>query len=200
MLHVLEYDINYQFIGHSGFGIGSVNDTEWHGFGFSSYNNHTKYVKLQVGQECIRGEPDPLIEIRFDDVNYSIWSTAPNTPTITGETQGRVRTLYDYTITATDPDQDNVHYEIDWGDNTTQITGLHESGEEIVINHSWNVRGTYNIRVRAIDDLNIKSDWATLTVTMPCSYKIPFQSFWERLLDQFPNALPIFRYLIGFNQ
>jgi hypothetical protein len=199
MLRVLEYDINYQFIEQGGFGIGSVNNTEWQGFGFSfSYNNNTKYVKLQAGQEYIRGEPDPSVEIRFDDINYSIWSTAPNTPTITGETQGQVRTIYNYTITTTDPDNDNVHYEINWGDNTTQITGLHESGEEIVINHTWNVRGTYIVRVRAIDMLNLKSDWAALTVTMPCSHKIPIQSFWGGLLERYPNAFPIIRYLLEF--
>ena len=86
----------------------------------------------------------------------------PNTPTITGETNGTIRTSYDYTIQTTDPDQDDVKYYIDWGDNTTTITGFYESGEEIIVSHTWDTKGTYNVKVKAIDEYYAESDWATL--------------------------------------
>jgi hypothetical protein len=196
-VRILRYDINYQLTGYGGAGHGS-NDTEWHQITKTTGNDdHTKYVKLEIGQAFNPPyEPDPLIEIRFDDVNFSIWNTVPNTPTITGETHGRVRTLYDYTFTTIDPDQDNVSYEIEWGDNTTQTTDFYESGEKVIISHIWGIERTYQIKVRAIDEDNAKSDSATLDVTMPYSYVILFMQFWMKFLERFPNAFPLIRYLI----
>jgi len=124
------------------------------------------------------------------DINYP-----PNTPTITGKTNGTIITPYNYTIQTTDPDQDDVKYYIDWGDNTTTITGFNESGEEIIVSYTWNTKGTYNIQVKAIDINYAESDWATLTVTMPCSYK-PIPQFLELLFQRFPHAFPRLRHLL----
>ena len=95
----------------------------------------------------------------------------PSTPTIIGDAKGSIQTSYDYTIQTTDPDQDDVKYYIDWGDDTTTLTGLNTSGQEIIVSHAWSVKGTYSVKVKAIDEYYTDSDWATLTVTMPCSYK-----------------------------
>lgn len=198
-IQILDYDSNYQLTGGGSSGYGST-DTEWHQISHGTgYSADIKYVKLEIGQYYIIGyEPDPLVEIRFDDVNFTLWNTAPNTPTITGETNGRIRTLYDYTITTIDPNQDNVTYEIEWGDNTTQTTGSYKSGEEIIISHIWGLKGSYNIRVRASDENNgAISDWATLTVTMPYSYNLPIQRLLQSFLERFPNAFPILQYLLG---
>jgi hypothetical protein len=93
----------------------------------------------------------------------------PNTPTITGLSNGTAGTEYEYKIISTDPDGDQIYYIIDWGDNTTTKTGLYQSGEEVVVSHTWKIEGTYRLRVIAIDNNLAESDWATLTVTMPCS-------------------------------
>jgi len=128
-------------------------------------------------------------------------SNPPDTPTITGETNGNVRTSYRYTIQTTDPDQDDIRYHIDWGDNTTSgWIGLFSSGETAYVNHSWDIKGTYTIKVEAKDIYGAKSDSATLTVTMPCSYNKPIPLFLELLFQRFPHAFPILRYLLGFNQ
>jgi hypothetical protein len=199
-IRILCYDINYQLDGSGSSGYGST-DTDWHYISHGTgYSPSIKFVKLEIGQYYnLEYEPDPLVEIRFDDVNFTLCNTAPNTPTITGETNGRIRTLYDYTITTIDPNQDNVTYEIEWGDNTTQTTGSYESGEEIIISHIWGIKGTYNIRVRAMDEhYGAKSDWATLTVTMPYSYNLPIQRLLQSFLERFPNAFPILRQLVGY--
>lgn len=120
----------------------------------------------------------------------------PNTPTITGETNGQIQTSYDYTIQTTDPDQDEVKYQIDWGDSTITTTGLNESGEEIVIAHIWNLEGTFSVKVKAIDENNEESNWAMLTVTMPCSYNKPILKFLELLFQRYPNAFPLLQQLM----
>ncbi|MCX6664401.1 MAG: hypothetical protein NTZ75_09180 [Euryarchaeota archaeon] len=122
----------------------------------------------------------------------------PNTPTITGETNGTIRTSYYYTIQTTDPDQDDVQYHIDWGDNTTTITDLNESGEEIIVSHTWNTKGTYNVKVKAIDEYYAESEWATLTVTMPCSFNKPLLQFLVLVFQRFPHVFPMLRQLLGY--
>jgi len=199
-ISVQMYNGNYERIGGGSAGRGST-DTEWHQIMTTTGYDHgsIKYVKLELGQAFNEPyEPDPLIEIRFDDANFSIWNTVPDTPTIKGETHGRVLTLYDYTFTTNDPEQDNVSYEIEWGDNTTQTTDFYESGEKVIISHIWGIERTYQIKVRSIDEDNAKSDWATLDVTMPYSYTGPFMQFWMKLLERFPNAFPILRQLVEY--
>ena len=124
-------------------------------------------------------------------------NTPPSIPTITGKAKGSVYTSYDYTIQTTDPDQHDVKYYIDWGDDTTTLTGLNTSGEEIIISHTWSIKGTYSVKVKAIDEYYTESDWATLTIIMPYSYN-PLQHFLDWLFQRFPTAFPLLRQLIGY--
>jgi hypothetical protein len=63
----------------------------------------------------------------------------------------------------------------------------------------WGIEGTYSVRVKVIDENHAESNWVTLTVTMPCSYILPFMQYWMKLLERFPNAFPILRFLLDFN-
>lgn len=200
ILFIWEYDENYTL--RAGEGTGWYFTPEWcFVWAHASINySEIKYVKLALGQyyDHPHGNPDPLVEVRFDDVYFGLWNnSAPDKPTITGETRGKNGTLYNYTITTIDDNQDEVFYEIDWDDNTTTTTDLYESGEEIVISHIWDLEGTYIVKVKATDKYYWSSGWATLTVTMPRSYNIPLMQYWTKLLERFPNAFPILRHLLG---
>jgi hypothetical protein len=123
----------------------------------------------------------------------------PNIPTINGKKLGKIGTSYDYTFQTTDPDQNDVEYFIDWGaSNNSGWLGPFKSGEPVSESHSWIQEGIYDIRIKARDVNYAESDWATLTVTMPCSYNIQLVQTWERLFQRFPNAFPLLRNLIGF--
>ncbi len=78
----------------------------------------------------------------------------------------------------------------------TNWTGPFPSGEPISVNHSWSKWGRYTIQVRARDTDNLWGTWGELKVTMPYSYEPQFP-FIEWLLERFPNAFPILRYLFG---
>jgi len=95
----------------------------------------------------------------------------PEAPTITGKTNGKAGTEYEYKFKATDPDGDNVKYYIDWGDGTEEWTTFHASGEEVTIGHTWTEQGTYTIRAKAKDVYGAESDWGTLKVTMPKNHQ-----------------------------
>jgi outer membrane protein assembly factor BamB len=127
----------------------------------------------------------------------SLDPNAPSTPTITGQTNGKIERTYDYTFTSTSPLGSQIYYLISWGDGTTtDWLGPYNSGEPLTMNHSWSEKGTYNITARAKDTDNRWGPWGELQVSMPKTKDLfithPLLNwFWER----FPNAFPILRYL-----
>jgi len=127
----------------------------------------------------------------------------PETPDIDGPTEGNIGEPYDYTFVTIDLDGDNVWYYVEWGDdNSSGWLGPYPSGQEVVIGHTWERRGTYEIKAKARDIFEDESDWAYLEVTMPVnqhSYSFPLL---QRLLELFPNMFPILRNLldIGINK
>jgi outer membrane protein assembly factor BamB len=128
----------------------------------------------------------------------TINNTRPSTPTIDGTASGKINQNYEYTIVSTDPDGNNISYYVAWGDGiSTGWFGPFPSGEEQTVSHTWIKKGTYTIRVWAMDNYSAESDPGTLSVTMP--YKPPQFLFLEWLLERFPNAFPILRYLLGYN-
>jgi outer membrane protein assembly factor BamB len=110
---------------------------------------------------------------------------SPIRPHINGASSGKIGHIYTYNISSTDPESQNICYYIDWDDGTNSgWIGPYPSGENITINHTWNNRGTYNIRVKARDSYGHESSWTSLEVTMPKTYLIKsLISKWLRLPD-----------------
>jgi outer membrane protein assembly factor BamB len=110
----------------------------------------------------------------------------PDVPTIKGPLNGHVRTDYIYTANSSDPDCDNVSYFFNWGDGTNSgWTEPIPSGIEISRNHSWQLGGIYYIKVKAKDEYNMESEWATFDVTIPRN-RVSYNSLFMRFLERFP--------------
>jgi hypothetical protein len=93
---------------------------------------------------------------------------SPNSPIINGPTSGSVGLQYKYRVCTTDQDDDNVYYTVDWDDGGIQrYIGPYRTGEDVILEHSWNRLGKYNIKVKAIDEWGSQSNWVTLSVTIP---------------------------------
>lgn len=66
-----------------------------------------------------------------------------------------------FVITTTDFDDDEVSYCIDWGDETPlEWTAYYPSGTEVEIEHRWESKGVYEIRVKAKDIHGFESPWS----------------------------------------
>ena len=152
---------------------------------------------ILLGETDVIGPPFGDIWLIKTDEKGDV-TDPPDVPTITGRTKGAINTSYDYTIQTIDPDQDDVKYYIEWGDNTTTMTDLKGSGNEVIVSHTWDTEGSYNVKAKAIDENFAESDWATLTVTMPCSYNKPILPFFDLSLQRFPNAFPLLRQLLRY--
>jgi outer membrane protein assembly factor BamB len=119
----------------------------------------------------------------------------PNIPKIDGPTRKRPGT-YNYTFCATDPDGDNVSYQIDWGDGTYDYwVGSVPSGEVLIQSHTFSKIGTYSIKARAKDINGALGDWGTIPIRIPVEKMMP--AFLELLFERFPNAFPFLRNLLN---
>jgi PKD repeat protein len=94
-------------------------------------------------------------------------NSAPNPPTISGETEGKNGTTYNYTFTSLDPEGDDVYYYIFWGAfNWEGWYGPYTSDEEVIYSHMWPQNETYIIHAKSKDKYGAESDWTTLEVKM----------------------------------
>ncbi len=132
------------------------------------YNDSLRYPTLPSPYEAtnfaIETEWDEFLKTYLGIVN----NTAPAKPTITGPEKGKPGVTYEYTIQAVDPENQQVSYFVDWGDETNSgWFGPYESGEEITVNHTWEAKATYTVKVKAKDVMGAESEWGLLAVKIP---------------------------------
>jgi len=128
-------------------------------------------------------------------------NSPPETPTISGATNGKPRVEYAYKLRVIDPDNNPISFYIDWGDEThTGWTSERASGENCYYGHTWSEQGNYTIRAKAKDTLGEESDWAYLEVTMPMNQNQQIHNTWWFLqfLQNHPRMFPIIRHLLGW--
>jgi hypothetical protein len=79
-------------------------------------------------------------------------------------------------VSTTDPDGNAIAYEFDWGDGSSlTLSDYYPSGDSSFESHTYTLKGTYEITVRANDIEGLNSDWsAPLTVIIDT---IPFFIF-----------------------
>ncbi len=128
--------------------------------------------------------------------NEETENSPPGTPTITGITEGKIGTEYEYTFVSTDPDGDDIYYWVQWGEGCPSLEwiGPYSSGEEVTMNYTWANKGDYNISVKAKDTNDAESEWGTLEIHMPKSMAKSFFNVIWLLLDKFRESFPFLHY------
>jgi len=133
---------------------------------------------------------DPSLVLQGIDVQGT-----PEKPALSGETTGKINQAYMYFAITTDPNNDDIFYWFDWGDETNSgWLGPYVSGNECSAIHTWNKQGDYEIKVRAKDANGIVSDWSdTLAVSMPKTKSIrDFNTWLFRAIQRFPILKSLF--------
>ena len=121
----------------------------------------------------------------------------PNKPSIYGTMQGIPDKIYDFGFVSTDPENDDITYDIDWGDGNIETDiGPFPSGEIISRSHSWDETGTYLIQARAKDEFDNPSVWSGQEIIVPRNKAFNFNLL-ELLFERFPRVFLTFRYLLG---
>ena len=97
-------------------------------------------------------------------------SNPPNTPlSPMGETKIEEGNFYTYTTSTEDIDGDQIYYIWDWGDHSlSSWMGPYPSGTPINASHKWEIKGIYDVKVKAKDENGMESDWSNpLIVNVP---------------------------------
>jgi hypothetical protein len=127
-----------------------------------------------------------------DNLVVTVHNEAPAQPSKPqGPATGNIHETYTYTTSSTDPDGHKIKYYFDWGDGTNSWTNLVNSGETAQASHTWSSEGTYQIRVKAVDQYGEESPWSDpLSVTMPKSKDSSAFASW--VCNHYPR---LYRYL-----
>jgi hypothetical protein len=123
-----------------------------------------------------------------------IGNQPPSSPQIDGPIEGYPGEKYKFIIVSTDPESDDINYELEWGDGTDEQTEFYKSGETVTISHIWSNQGNFTIKARACDTFGNCSNWSEFPFKVPRSKALNLS---ELLFERFPNMLQIIRHLIG---
>lgn len=86
---------------------------------------------------------------------------------LSGSSSVEIGTSYIYTTSTKDPDGDKLRYTFYWGDGTTSVTGLVDSGKSANATHIWSKAGAYQVKVMATDSISAHTQWSpSLAVTV----------------------------------
>lgn len=127
---------------------------------------------------CVGGHAgsDYSLPIPAQTITFSLTAVSSNNnltvPSVIPQPfNGSTSTAYPFTFTATDPDGDQVAYELDWNNDgsTDQTTAYGASGTSQSLSNpvaQWTIAGAYPFKVRAKDNQGGYSAWATPSVTL----------------------------------
>jgi hypothetical protein len=95
----------------------------------------------------------------------------PVAPTIDGPASLLVAQVGTFGFTSTDPESDQIKYEIDWDNNgsvdlTLPVSGYTASGNRLTQNNNWGSPQTATFKARAVDSGGRTSGWTSKTVTI----------------------------------
>ncbi len=87
--------------------------------------------------------------------------------------EGYNESVYDFSVTSDDADQDKIKYYICWGDEKTSQSDLTQSGDPVILNHSWSNAGIYNIAITASDEHGENSSLCKMLIRISWLVKVP---------------------------
>lgn len=94
----------------------------------------------------------------------------PSQPIVTGPIFGHVNIPYYYTIVSSDPDNNPLQLDIDWGDDYQDSLQFIASGHQITTVHTWTAYGFYILTVSAQDRHQAYSQPFEMTIAIDVVY------------------------------
>lgn len=123
----------------------------------------------------------------------------PKNPSITGPISVKPNIAYSWYFSSTDPDYDDISYQINWGDgNISDWSDPQPSGSTNPESHIYSDKGTYIIKCKAKDINGYESGQGMLQISVPYSSITSLQPFRERIFGRPLHTFPLLRYLIGY--
>ncbi|KYK25130.1 hypothetical protein AYK24_05345 [Thermoplasmatales archaeon SG8-52-4] len=124
----------------------------------------------------------------------------PSSPDIYGPPLGSPGKQLCWAVVSNDPDENQIKYIIDWGDENTFETDYYQSGLAVEACHSYNTQGSYTIIVKAEDDKGLVSEESTFQVKIKRTKSFTrniaaFDFLLLRFLEKYPLLQILFMQL-----
>jgi hypothetical protein len=191
-----------QFTGSAANGVPPYQYRWSFGDGSTADLQNPTYTYLNEGNYTVALSVTDTTGMTITDTTFALISgsnSPPDTPEITGPSQGKPNINYKFSAVATDPDLNDVSYFIDWGDNTTSgWIGPYPSGGQAIISHNWSQKGTFTVKAKAKDTKGAESDWAMLAVKIPTQYDSRVLSFFTWVFERFPHVFSFVQKILGW--
>jgi hypothetical protein len=179
---------------------GDGTDSEWIGPYASGQTGEASHIWTIVGEYQVK------VKVRDDKFGQSLWSDPatinivenepPGAPIIIGPKTGAPRILLTFTVSAEDPEGNDVSYMVAWGDDFyVPYTEFKPSGTNVTFSHAWSTPGDYTIIAKAMDQYGAKGQQAHLNLKITKSRAVTnpilFQLL-EKLMEHFPILARLF--------
>jgi len=131
-------------------------------------------------------------------INVKVKGGSPETPEKPdGTKKGKPNMDYVFTTSSTDPDNDQIFYKWSWGDGIfSDWLGPYNSSEVVNANHTWITKGTYIIKVKAMDVDGLESQWSdSLSISIPRT-RVSINSFLSRLLQKLADYFLLLQHIL----
>jgi hypothetical protein len=156
---------------------------------FCNYNygwdHWAEYLDLYTFN--LYGDPSLAIE------GISMENHPPNKPTISGPNKVSPGKEYTYSIIASDPDDDTLYVQWEWGDGTTSDwLGPFSSETEVSDSHVWEDKGIVFISATVKDEHGLS---VTAFKEILISRSKSINTFLQWIFNRFPNAFPFLRII-----
>ncbi len=123
-------------------------------------------------------------------IPYNWTNLPPNSPIITGPTNGIIGVVYDYNFTLFDPNNNILYLRVDWGIGCPgKWHGPFASGTIVTLNYSWQKKDSYTIRAQSMDIYGLESNWSYLDVKIPKNMQSVSYWWLIRLLNSIQSIL-----------
>ena len=119
----------------------------------------------------------------------------PKTPKMNGPSEVAVNEEVTITVYASDPDGDQVYFQMDWGDSPIIWDGPYDSGEVVEYKHTFTEPGEFKISVKAKDTHDAESDWTEMNLVVPRN-KLRSNILLYNFLERFSDLFPILRIIL----
>jgi len=149
------------------------------------FGDYEKQVVIDLNEELKKGEHSILLGSLFEPEGNQP-PAKPEPPT--GNESGIPGEVIKYkTKKTSDPEGDRISYMWDWGDGNQSIWDYCRDMLSVSSSYNWAERGTYEVKVKAMDQYGAESEWSDpLTVTMPKNKSLNVFNPWlMRLIQRF---------------
>ena len=120
----------------------------------------------------------------------------PKKPVLSGPTSGKSGEPYEYTVVTDDAENNQIYYLFSWGDGAdNDWLGPFDSGEPCKASHSWETRGDYELKVKAMDEYGLESEWSD-----PLAVRMPKEKIWCPISDRIHRLSDIFSFIFLLNR